>query len=91
MCSSAVADAVAAAATAMVGDIAMAAGATTDSLVTTLSINEPPEGSIDIPSQMVIKLPEVLDPANVKTQLSAVPGVQVVVQNIVTRISQSES
>jgi hypothetical protein len=91
MCSSAVADAVAAAATAMVGDIAMAAGATTDSLVTTLSINEPPEGSIDIPSQMVIKLPEVLDPANVKTQLSAVPGVQVVVQNIVTRIFQSES
>jgi hypothetical protein len=69
----------------------MAAGATTDSLVTTLSINEPPEGSIDIPSQMVIKLPEVLDPANVKTQLSAVPGVQVVVQNIVTRIFQSES
>jgi hypothetical protein len=91
MCSTTVADAVAAAAAAMVGDIAMAAGATTASLVTTLSIKEAPKGSIDIPSQMVIKLPEVLDPANVKTQLSAVPGVQVVVQNLVVTLTQSES
>jgi len=58
--------------------------------VVALSIKKPPEGTTGIPGQMLTKVPDQLSPATVTAQLSAVAGVEVVVQNIVLSIAQGE-
>ena len=72
------------------GELATAASDTPQSLVTTLSVSDAPPGTTGIPGQMVLRVPAELAPEQVRTQLSAVAGVQAVVQNIVVRIAQGQ-
>jgi len=91
VCRSSIEGAVLAAAAGVVrNEMATAASESPESRVVTLSSTKPPEGTTGIPGQLLIQLPDQLSPTTVKAQLSAVAGVEAVVQNIVVSVAQGK-